>query len=94
MGLKPPIWLGVALLIAVLIIFIAPSVDLEPSALRASRAATEIFLGMVLAARLALRIPQPLVLRETGSWLLHLQVPDISTAGDSQLFDRLCVRLC
>ena len=48
---RPHFWLALVALLAVIVVFIAPSVDLEPGALRAWQAACAIFLAMALSSR-------------------------------------------
>jgi hypothetical protein len=43
---KPRTWLVLVVLVAVAVVFIAPSVDLEPTALRSWQAACAIFLAI------------------------------------------------
>jgi hypothetical protein len=84
------------LLVAVLVlstvfaIFVLPGVDLQPSALRAFRAAQEVFVAFFLLVSLA-----------TGCLLVTVSESLTPVfAGEScrlmyqPLFDRICVRLC
>ena len=48
---KPQFWLVVIALLAVAVVFIAPSVDLQPTALRSWQAACAIFLAMAVGSR-------------------------------------------
>ena len=48
---KRHFWLAIIALLAVVVIFIAPSVDLAPTVLRAWQATCAIFLAMAIASR-------------------------------------------
>lgn len=79
---------ALVLLIAVLVVFISPAVDLDPTALRSMRSAQALLMG-ILAIATAL----------TGflSQVLLALVPmrdDFLVIVDDHLFDLNCSRLC
>jgi len=84
--------LAVLLILALAVVFLAPSVNLEPTALRAARAAAMVFLGIFVAGHsLAASVlsiksqPAAFCQRETASPIAHSEV---------SLIDLLCSRLC
>ncbi|HEY1262238.1 MAG TPA: hypothetical protein VGF06_01875 [Terriglobales bacterium] len=80
------------LLVIVVALFLAPTVDLEPTALRASRAAAMLFLAIFFAAHLTVGhgSSAPVLGRRHGpGWNEKL----ISCAPPS-LVDLYCSRLC
>jgi hypothetical protein len=48
---KPQFWIALIVMAAILFVFIAPSVDLDPTALRAWQAACAIFLALATICR-------------------------------------------
>ncbi len=80
---------GVVLLLSVLVVFVAPAVDLEPTALRAMQAASLLFAVLALAGTTVaatLTVHNPFLGPTSG-------VHPIGTTTAS-LVDLNCVRLC
>jgi len=78
----------IVLLLSVLIVFVSPAVDLEPTALRAMQAANLLFAALVLAASVMAALIS-LAARHIGS---VRYLPSFWTGTD--LVDLNCVRLC
>jgi hypothetical protein len=83
--------LAILMLIALAVVFFAPSVDLEPSALRAWRAAALIFFAIFVAAHVLLRFNGP-QFRQCG--FLEHRHPNSSSPSRLDLFDLHCGLLC
>jgi len=80
---------GIVLLLSVLVVFIAPAVDLEPTALRAMQAASLLFAVLALART---TIAATLTLSNPYMGAVFSGRPiDASTAS---LVDLNCARLC
>lgn len=80
---------GIVLLLSVLIIFIAPAVDLEPTALRAMQAASLLFAVLALAGTTiaaTLTVSNPCLGAVFGFHPIG--------ASTASLVDLNCVRLC
>ena len=91
---KPPIWLVILLLLVILMVFIAPSVDLEPSALRAIKAAAVIFMGIVVAARFVIRVPLLFAENEAGIFTFSQTASDLHLVQVNEPLDQYCPLLC
>jgi hypothetical protein len=84
--------LTLLLVLAIAIIFIAPSVDLEPSALRAWRAAVLVFLAIIIAVQVLSGIYYSSLLK-----ICSLCAPESSRlccSSELSLLDLCCARLC
>lgn len=77
------------LLVSVLGVFVAPSVDLEPSALRAARAALMTMLAIANAAAVILTLVVP-ALHAQSALIPHATI----LHRDSGILDLDCARLC
>ena len=89
--LKPRTILVVLLLLTLAVVFFAPSMHPEPTALRAARQAALIFLAIFAAARLASFY---LANRIWSFEFPHLLDPDSVSEDYSGLLDLNCSRLC
>ena len=78
------------LLLVLAAVFFAPSVDLEPTALRALRAAALIYLAIFVASHIFLALP---VSGLESRWPLRPSATFI-VPEDSSLLDLYCSRLC
>lgn len=80
---------GVVLLLSVLVVFVAPAVDLEPTALRAMQAASLLFAVLALAGTTVaatLTVHNPFLGPTSGVHRIE--------ATTASLVDLNCVRLC
>lgn len=85
--------LTVLLLLAVVAVFLAPAVDLEPTALRAMRAAVLFFFAILIAARFSIQICRHYLKPESS--IVHDHQPSESPRPpDLNLFDLYCTHLC
>jgi len=75
------------LVLAVLLIFVAPAVDLEPSALRASKAAVGFFAAIACLILLPYPVTSAALQPSLFERLLLMQ-------GSSDVLDLTCSRLC
>jgi ABC-type Mn2+/Zn2+ transport system permease subunit len=80
---------GIVLLLSVLVIFTAPAVDLEPTALRAMQAASLLFAVLALAGTTIAAMLTPF----NPSFGVVFGFHPIET-GSASLVDLNCVRLC
>jgi hypothetical protein len=80
------------LLMVLALVFLAPSMHLEPTALRAARDAAMVFLAIVFAAHLFVRTYCLAVPMEHGFVSNEASSPGLS--GQSSLIDLYCSRLC
>jgi hypothetical protein len=84
--------LAVVLVAALLYVAIAPSLDLAPSALRASRAAMLVLICLRLWLYLSVDTSSlPLLLPGIEGWRQRKRAPD---SQGCDLLDLLCARLC
>ena len=82
----------IVLLLVVAAVFFAPSVDLEPSALRAIRAAVLFFFAILVVARLLIQVYHHLLPVELG---VHEHPPlESPRPPDLNLLDLHCSLLC
>lgn len=84
--------LTLLLLLALAAVFLAPSVDLEPSALRAARAAAILFLSIFIASHLLLALASN-PLQECRA-VFERRDSDSTVTSDLSLLDLYCTRLC
>jgi uncharacterized membrane protein len=89
---KSHILLVLLLLVALAVVFFAPSVHLEPTALRASRDAAMLVLAIFVAAHLLAASYSLTVLWERG--FFEQEGSDPVLAEHSSLIDLYCTRLC
>jgi len=80
---------GIVLLLSILVVFAAPAVDLEPTALRAMQAATLLFAVLALAGTTITATLTPANPYTGAVFGFH---PIQTTTGS--LVDLNCVRLC
>ena len=81
---------AIVAIVAILLVFIAPAFSVQPTALRASRAAQQILMAFALVASAVI------------TWLLAATLPsEIAESPDDrdrnfplQILDQTCVRLC
>ncbi|HSS99074.1 MAG TPA: hypothetical protein VLK33_18695 [Terriglobales bacterium] len=85
--------LAILLLLVLAAVFIAPSVDMEPSALRAIRAAVLFFFAILLAARLLIQVCDHRLSFELST-LHDLEPLNSSPPSDQNLLTLNCVLLC
>lgn len=85
---KSHIFVALILIVAVVVIFVAPSVDLSPTALRAWQAACALFFAMAATVRMAVAGAQSLQSHVGSLRILRLRAspPRAATFG--------CVLLC
>lgn len=84
--------LTLLLVLAIAIIFIAPSVDLEPTALRAWRAAVLVFLAIIIAAQVLSGFYCSSLLKICGLYVPEPACP--SCSSELSLLDLCCTRRC
>lgn len=89
---KSHILLVVVLLVALAVVFFAPSMHLEPTALRAARDAAMVFLAIFVAAHLFVSAFSLAAPWEHGFFSWEASSPGLS--GQSSLIDLYCSRLC
>lgn len=88
----PRPWLVLFLLLVLAGVFIAPTVDLQPTALRAWQAAALLFLGIYIAGRAVLGgFQAPMLVRYS---LREAQADNWALPADSRLLELHCTRLC
>jgi hypothetical protein len=82
-------WVVIVLLISVMAVFISPSVDLEPSALRSLQAANMFFAVLVFAGSAIAGL-----LHFFHSTIRPNIWPDVTEGFIASLVDLNCIRLC
>ena len=88
---KGHILIALVILVAIGIVLFAPSVDLEPTAMRAAKAASIIFLAIAAVAQIvtSLALPSPRASQ------IAVVCPDLwSSLFEIKLIDLNCTRLC
>ena len=89
---KSYVLLVLVLLVVLAVVFFAPSMHLEPTALRAARHAAMVFLAIFVAAHLFFSAFSLAAPRELGFFAREASAPGLS--GHSSLIDLYCSRLC
>ena len=77
------------LLLAIAAVFVAPSVDLEPTAMRAARAATTAMAALVATATALIPFTLPV-----KKFTLTTVIPQNVSVSFRELVDIFCTRLC
>jgi hypothetical protein len=86
---KAKLGIVIVLLLIVMTVFIAPTVDLEPTALRAMKAASLLFAALVLAGT---AIAALLTVSFSPTWIILAS--DRARQNAAHIVDLNCARLC